>query len=212
MNLKFAVAASMLLAAQAQALETSYADRAPFGAALGGSVTDDYSNPGYVFRQSNIDMSAVLGETDYQSTAFEDANYVSSGRYCAGCNGSFTLSFGTTSVTQGNGVFGVGFDYFNAGDPSYDALVTFADGDSELYTLDLADFHGALAFWGLTSTRQIASIAFGPNGGLSASGSFGIDNLTVGAIPEPTTWAMLIIGVGLVGAAGRSRRFQSLMG
>ncbi len=211
MTLKFAVAASMLLAAQAQAVETVHADRTPFSSSLGASVTDDYSNPGYVFRQSNIDMSAVLGETDYRSTAFEDANIVSSGVYCAGCNGSFTLSFGTTSVTQGNGVFGVGFDYFNAGDPSYDALVTFADGGTELYTLELAAFN-ALSFWGLTSTRQISSIAFGPNGELSASGSFGIDNLTVGAIPEPTAWAMLVIGVGVVGAAGRSRRFQAMMG
>jgi PEP-CTERM motif len=211
MILKFAVAASMLLAVQAQATETSFADRAPFNVALGVSITDDYSNPGYVFRQSNIDMSAVLGETDYLSTAFEDLNVVVNGVYCAGCNGTFTLSFGTTSVTQGNGVFGVGFDYFNLEDPSYDALVTFADGESELYVLDTTD-RITFTFWGLTSTRQIASIAFGPNGEPSAFGAFGIDNLTVGAIPEPTTWAMLIIGVGLVGAAGRSRRFQSLMG
>jgi len=211
MILKFAVAASMMLAVQAQATETSFADRAPFSAALGVSVTDDYSNPGYVFSQSNIDMSAVLGETDYQSTGFDNINVVSSALYCAGCNGSFTLSFGTTSVTQGNGVFGVAFDYFNLGDPSYDALVTFADGDSELYVLDTTD-RIAFAFWGLTSTRQIASIAFGPSGEVSVFGAFGIDNLTVGAIPEPTTWAMLIIGVGLIGAAGRSRRFQSLMG
>ena len=35
----------------------------------------------------------------------------------------------------------------------------------------------------------------------------GVDNVSVsGAIPEPASWAMLIAGFGLVGAAGRRRR------
>lgn len=44
--------------------------------------------------------------------------------------------------------------------------------------------------------------------------AWGIDRLTVsgggaGAVPEPASWTMLITGFGLVGAALRSRRFQS---
>jgi hypothetical protein len=153
-------------------------------------------------------MSAVLGETDYRSTGFANLNLVPGGYYCAGCNGSFELSFGTTSVTSGNGVFGVGFNFFNQGSPSYDARVTFGDGATQLYALGFASFPISTSFWGITSDRQIASISFGPGGGSSRQGSFGIDNLTIGGagvIPEPATWAMLIIGFGLVGATARRR-------
>ena len=64
----------------------------------GSIVIDDYANPGYVFIQSDAIMSAVLGETDYRTTGFNNLNIVSGGRYCAGCNGSFELSFATTSA------------------------------------------------------------------------------------------------------------------
>jgi hypothetical protein len=40
----------------------------------------------------------------------------------------------------------------------------------------------------------------------SSSNSFEIDNLATGVIPEPATWAMLITGFGLVGAAMRRQR------
>jgi hypothetical protein len=40
----------------------------------------------------------------------------------------------------------------------------------------------------------------------SAQNSFEIDNLAVSYVPEPATWAMLIIGFGLVGATVRRRR------
>jgi hypothetical protein len=42
---------------------------------------------------------------------------------------------------------------------------------------------------------------------LQSSGySFEIDNLATGAVPEPATWAMMIVGMGLVGMSLRSRR------
>jgi hypothetical protein len=40
------------------------------------------------------------------------------------------------------------------------------------------------------------------NGG----GGFELDNVTIGAVPEPASWVMLIAGFGLVGAAARRRR------
>lgn len=45
----------------------------------------------------------------------------------------------------------------------------------------------------------------------AASGQFGIDNLSfaAGAVPEPASWAMLIAGFGLVGAAMRHRKLAA---
>lgn len=39
----------------------------------------------------------------------------------------------------------------------------------------------------------------------STGNSFEIDNLAVGAIPEPSTWAMLILGFGVIGATLRRK-------
>ena len=36
-----------------------------------------------------------------------------------------------------------------------------------------------------------------------------VEAVTVGAIPEPATWLMMIVGFGMVGASIRSKRRQS---
>ncbi|WP_293859467.1 PEPxxWA-CTERM sorting domain-containing protein [Sphingomonas sp. SCN 67-18] len=41
--------------------------------------------------------------------------------------------------------------------------------------------------------------------------AFEIENVAFGAVPEPTTWAMLIAGFGLVGGAMRRRRTSTTM-
>lgn len=40
----------------------------------------------------------------------------------------------------------------------------------------------------------------------STSNSFEFDNIAAGAVPEPATWAMLIIGFGFIGASLRRRQ------
>jgi hypothetical protein len=201
MQLKLAIAAAfaIFVGPQVLALGTVHSSRAAFEDRLGASVTDDYSNPGYVFWQNNANMSAVLGETDYVSTGFSNLNLVVGGRYCAGCNGSFRLIFTSTSVTEGNGVFGAGLDIL--ANNGYSALVTFGDGGTRIYALP-----GSGGFWGITSGSGVSQIDFGPGGNPSTSGYFQIDNLTIGAVPEPQTWALLIVGFGMIGVSARHRR------
>lgn len=194
------VIASLLLGVsqEASASTITYASRPAFTATLGASVTDDYSNPGYVFLQSNAAMSAVLGETDYVTTGFINWNIVSGGRYCAGCNGSFLLDFTSTSVGTLAGVFGVGIDIaFHSQTPPYSAFVTFGDNSNQTFALGLAG-----SFFGITSDAFIKSIAFGPgSGGTTTSGQFQIDNLTIGSpVPEPS--AIALIGIALLSLFG----------
>ena len=63
-------------------------------------------------------------------------------------------------------------------------------------------------FW-VTGTfaREYNNAAGGHPGGTGGSrwGTF-IANLNVGSVPEPTTWAMLIVGFGFVGAQARRKR------
>lgn len=186
-------------ATSANATITFFGDRATFEGTLAASITDSYDNPGYgVGFQilSNAAMSAVLGETDYFTTGFSDWNFhLADDRYCAGCNGSFELSFGTTSLGTSDGVYGVGLDVAdNSTSLPYTAFITYGDGSTE----NVALAPGA-SFFGVTADQLIASIHFGlPDGGATQNGSFVIDNLTIGsAIPAPAALAMLGLG-GLV--------------
>ena len=43
----------------------------------------------------------------------------------------------------------------------------------------------------------------------SSQNSFEVDNLAVAAIPEPSTWALMFLGFGMIGAASRYRRRSS---
>ncbi len=199
-----ALVISTQVAVRTEAATTIHANRAAFEAELVSSFTDTYGAelgyPTSLSILSNAAMSAVVGETKYTSTGFNNLNIVGFGYYCAGCNGSFKLDFTDTSFTKDGGVFGAGFDIrFNSGG-SYDALVTFADGSTQLY-----DLTAGLGFWGITSNVGVATIAFGPGGNSSQSGSFGIDNLSIGAVPEPGTWMLLVAGFGMVGFGLRRR-------
>lgn len=191
-------------AVPAEAATTIHVNRTAFEAELVSSFTDTYGvDSGYSGSfavLSNAAMSAVAGQTQYITTGFNNLNIVGTGYYCAGCNGSFTLDFTGTSYTRNGGVYGAGVDIlFNAGG-YHDALVSFGDGSSALYNLAAGQ-----SFWGITSSSGIARISFGPNGQSTQSGSFGIDNLSIGSVPEPGTWMLLIAGFGMVGFGLRRR-------
>ncbi len=160
---------------------TIHSDFALFDAELNVSVTDDYTNPSYEFSQSDAVMSAVLGETDYTATRHANSNLIPSEYYCAGCNGSFRLSFTTTSVTDGGvGVFGVGITVRgNSGD--YIAFVTYGDGTTSNEPVSASG-----TYWAITAPELITSIHFGlVDGGARGSGAFHINDLTIGNKVHP---------------------------
>lgn len=206
-----------------------YTDSASFSAQLGASLTDTYTAPGYAtVSGADAPFSAVFGQTYYHSTGFANANEAGgvfandTSAYCAGCNGSFLLSFGDTSYTQGGGVFGVGFDVeFNPNANTY-AFITF-DNNSTLNVLLPTQATYGVAFlgpnyFGITSDLGISSINVGAiNGGVSYN-TVVIDNLQIGSaakttVPEPATWTMLLVGVGIIGTiftTTRRKRYRTL--
>ena len=185
--LVLAVVASPGIPAQA-ATPVFYADRTSFEATLATMVTDDYGTPPYPAGFGiywDAAFSAFLGETDYHATGWPNMNmHLNDDTYCAGCNGSFGLSFQTTSVSQGGtGVYGVGLEIVNNDSVvplPYYAFITYGDGTTDNIALPVVPYPGTV-FWGVTAPELIASIHFGLSGGGSTqSGSFVIDNLTIG--------------------------------
>jgi hypothetical protein len=199
----------------------TYANQATFLGSLGSYVLDDYSAAGYGVGDvtnsptfdlhTNASMSAVLGETSYQSTGFANLNIISTsngdGTYCAGCNGSFRLDFTSTSVGSVNGIYGFGFNFknFSSAYP-YVAFVTFGDNTTANYLLPLST---AFAYFGLTTDQLVKSVHLGLANGVSTqSGAFLLDNLTIGAAPVPLPAAawLLLSGLGGLGLSGRPRK------
>lgn len=193
--------------------EIIYSDRSTFEATLEDILIDDYSNPAYtsgdIFDSdydifTNTAMSAVFGETIYQSTGYPDWNIIASPSpgefiYCAGCNGSFLLDFTDTSIGTPNGVYGVGLDIVESVNVyGITAFITFGDGSTANYALP-----DASPFWGITSELLISSIHFGlPDGGtLVDNGRMAIDNLTIGSVahvPAPATTTLMLFAMGII--------------
>ncbi|CAE7029175.1 unnamed protein product [Symbiodinium natans] len=162
-----------------QAGSQLYSDRASFEAPLTVSLVDGYDNAAYFvgdnFNGANFDsftdaaVSAIVGETQYETTGFNNNNLIpgqSSGDplYCAGCNGSYRLSFRTTSVGTAEGVWAVGFDIVGTaeGVRGTVAFVTYGDGSTGEFVLP----EHQDVFWGIIDCRRIASIHLGLSGEL----------------------------------------------
>jgi hypothetical protein len=196
----------------ADAATVVYSSAGELAAALGASVLDDYEDTDYETQQTDIQMTAALGETAYTATGTPDGNLVIAltkldHYYCAGCGGTFRLDFTSTSVSTANGVFGVGFDLLSSSGVS--AFVTFGDGSTADYDLPFASAFGPRAYFGLASDLGIRTIHVAAHDQATTDGVFvAIDNLRIGAaaaVPEPSVWSMMILGFGGLGWALRRR-------
>ena len=189
-----------LLATTAQA--TLLSDRTTFENMMATVITDDYSDTGYDFTMADDAFSAVLNETQYTSvngSFIGNFTNASEQYYCAGCNGSFSLDFTSTSIGNDKGVYGVAFDYFygpvTTNTPLVElfAFVTFGDGSSENFALSPVDLDAEnWNFFGVVSDQLISSLHVGlQNGQPTEDASVGIDNLAIGAmaVSEPSSVA-----------------------
>jgi len=201
---------ALLLSASHATAGIIFNNQTDFENSVTNTIVDDYSNADYKIINTNLEMSSVLGETAYRSTEFVDLNLVDPlDFYCAGCNGSFFLDFTSTSIGNYEGVYGVGFNYFNFVPSTFYALITYGNGSTESILLDEAPFLNRFeAFVGITSELKISYISIGLEDGDNTSvGNVGIDNLTIGTsipVPEPSTFIIFVLG--MIGLA--SRRFK----
>jgi hypothetical protein len=150
---------------------------ASFLNADGGVTTGSYDGT------VRVTVSGV-GQSD--ATNFNDAFYIYTGVTTPTHDADYyQLSFGTTTL--------VGFD------PAQDAVNAIVGG---LPAYSSTHDYTFLLNTGVTSLTQLH---FGVSDGIFADNS-GAYTITVSAIPESATWAMMLVGFGGLGAAIRARR------
>ncbi|MFM9827641.1 MAG: PEPxxWA-CTERM sorting domain-containing protein [Sphingomonas sp.] len=157
---------------------------------LSGAVT----NTAAVIRGTNIFQSNIAGSFSFISTS---AITFGSTTYAAGSNllsGTFTNA---TIAGQRNGSFG-GFSGFTpVSSITYTSdFLTFVPGSDYDFALALGEITPALNATPSSALSTFRAVA---------SGQFSSDPAPIAAIPEPATWAMMIVGFGLVGGALRRR-------
>lgn len=170
-----------------------------------------------VFTDAGAFTSAVSGAATYSFPL----SVTSACPYYAPC-ASYTLgpaTFSSTNLTGYNDAYGVPYlgDYgnllsvstsasaigFNFG--SYDGpqTITYNAGGTT-GTFDVPGDRTNTAFLGFTGLSAPLTLTFSNNGELDTTRVIAGDS--VAAVPEPTTWAMMLVGFGAVGFGTRRRK------
>jgi PEP-CTERM motif len=89
----------------------------------------------------------------------------------------------------------------NGGNIQFD----IARGASDVITIDLSSYASTLSFLGASAFTKVGIGGLDLNG---ASKGFDLDAVSISAVPEPETYAMLLAGMGLIGTMARRRKNQ----
>ena len=159
---------------------------------------------------SLVGFGAANADT-YLNYSFDIGSYYDfSGGPSDTITGSFT--FDTTTEVLSNVNYVRGADVFTVGsvtgpggtNPSPPTELFF--GDTTTGNYDVLEFQNSLNLGG---TDPIVG-GFHPSIVVTAAGS--ITSGVAGAVPEPASWALMLMGFGLVGGAVRSRKFGAAIG
>lgn len=190
------------------------ASAAPASAAVVFSFTPGAASPGVgytVFNNFDND-DGIVGSLYEIKTAPSDSNGAPPGNSSPyGTSYLSVLGGGTATVTFAAPVSRFQFDWGSI--DSYNTLTINSTGENPII-IPGTDFitpangnqvaagtNGLFTVWG-DEGEMFTSITL-----TSSSNSFEIDNLaTFGAVPEPTSWALMILGFGSAGAMLRRRR------
>ena len=106
-------------------------------------------------------------------------------------------SSGTATYSSANRITAFSFDW---GTPDNYNTLTFRSGVTIVASFTGSGLPAGNYGYTFTNAQNVNAVDFS-----STQRAFEIDNVGVTAVPEPTTWALLIVGFGMVGAAARRR-------
>lgn len=179
-NFGFAAAAAVAFAASpVSAATVTYGAMNP-----GGNVTLTPAGPGAVSSPISFDVSGTSGAF---TATFNFVNPFNP----AAATGSASFDFDPDVVQFTSGSFGAGSTFTIA-----------APGTGSAITVQLANMAAGARTLTLSGNFNPAGLPAGGNGFARIGGSL---NLTGATVPEPTTWALFILGFGVMGHTMRRR-------
>lgn len=189
---KIAFAAALALAAPLAIPATASA--ATF---LTAGATGEIASPGsqaYVFNATSTTGTIMFNLIGYRTL---------DGVNC--CTDTLTVDLnGTTILQMAYNLGGGGNNVVYIGSPT---ITNYTSGSPSAY--NNTALGGSLdAMLGATFLAGSNTLTFSYSGSAQGTGdeAWGLGKVTAGAVPEPSSWAMLITGFGMVGFAARRRR------
>lgn len=114
-------------------------------------------------------------------------------------NSAATITFKTPTNSIGFYITGVQ-DIFTSS-----LTLELLDGSMQTFALPINN-DGGVAYFGLVDSIGFTAVYLSQSNFPGYADAWGIDDISYNAVPEAATWAMMIAGFGLVGAAARRRR------
>lgn len=186
-------AALALVSTEAISATTVYSSQGSFQTNAGATTTENFADAVLVPGLTIISSTGSIG-----GGLFND-------RLAPGDDTIFSFS-------SGQSAFGGIFDLSPGGSGlGLSFTLGLLGGGTEMLTQELANSCTS-CFFGFTSTNPFVSVSLnsGNQGGVAET--YNLNDLQfaaaapVGAVPEPSTWALMLLGFGFIGAAVRSSK------
>lgn len=189
-------------ASAASAAVVQYTDQSAYAAAAGAQTVQNFNSSA---------LGTTIGTTPVNFGGFSVSTtgtaVINPGNASYQVDGSryldVNLAAATLTFTFANAVNSFGANFFSLNNNQARTFVTV--GGQTFNPLPLSP-----SFLGFVSTTPFTSVTFSTPTSGGSNDQFGVDNVTIGgAVPEPATWALMILGMGAVGFAMRRAKRNS---
>jgi hypothetical protein len=189
----FAAAALACASAPAMAA-TTYTDFASFSATAGALTTNNLDGSPAGLDWGDFDFGVAGASGTVSGAVFGSGNSAKG----AGDDATFIFTFDAP-------VFAFGIDIFDLGTAGASSLFILVDGVEHTLFSSVTGATGNQRFGGVTDAGGMTNISIYAT---NANDNIELDNVSYrgGAVPEPATWAIMLVGFGGLGAALRRRR------
>ena len=185
--------AGLIAAPAANATVTTFTTEASWLSAVGaGSVLENFNDP-------------VLASplTSITGGSFQAGTYAFAGQQVYGgvASAPGTITFNFSTAIYALGAF---WDLAGPGGPGSNISLNLLGGGTETFTNYFANSLAG-GFQGFTSSSAFTSMTLSEGTGCCQE-TFQVENLRIAPVPEPETYAMFMVGLGLIGFMARRRK------